>query len=322
MPPLDSEYSDTFASDVAGEIGADLFASEATSDPNTEIVSSPEKPEAVKPAPQENQALQGAVVQGQNSQLKALPKSWKKDMAPLWEKMDPAVHDYVYAREADVMRGLQQYQQGYQQWDALLKPYASVLQENPNVNPVQLMHGLMDTHLYLLNPAIAPQEKAARVQQILRDYNISLDPSQQPAQQPPEMLALQNEVRELRQILRSQQQQRYQAGVQEHLKFIQNFAADPKNEFFSEVMDDIHRLIQTGAATDVPSAYEMACWSNPAVRAKMLAKQQAIAPQGQRDQKGRFVNLSSEAPTAARTRKAASIDDTIDGIVTSHFSKH
>ena len=318
--PETTEYSETFASDIAAEIGSDLFSSE---EKPAEVSQEPAEPSVELKDPSKIEVQPNpAVVQGQNSVGKPLPKSWKKDMAPHWEKLPPEVHEYVYAREADVMRGIQQYQQGYQQWDSLVKPFAPVLQQYPDVNPVQLMQGLMQTHLQLLDPAMPAAQKAQLAQKILTDYGISLDPSQQQTQPNAEVQALRQELLALKQGFTQTQQRAYQEGIAQQQKLVDDFAS--KNEFFEEVQNDIFRLLQTGAAVDLPSAYEQACWINPGVRQKLLAKQQtanAPAPNPSRKANGQFVNLDAAEPGKTRVKKG-SIDDTINSIVASHYSTH
>lgn len=322
----DNDLSDFNIDEVSASIGESLFpkAQETVErvEPETPALAAPEKPAApiAEPAPQ------GEVAPGQNSQIKPLPKAWKKDMAPVWEKLPPEVHEYVHAREADVMRGFQQYQAGHQAWDTLTRPFAPVFQQHPDVNPVQLMQGLMNTHLQLLQST--PEQKTALAQKILSDYGIDLGQVQSaPADTRllAELNSLKTELGQLRQGFTARQKADYDASVNAQLSEIEAFASKPENEFFNEVGNDILRFLQNGSATDLKSAYELACWANPGVRAKMLAKQQAPAPTPapQRNSAGRFVNVDSPDPSAAtRTRKAATIDATIDQIVSSHFPKH
>jgi hypothetical protein len=87
------------------------------------------------------------------------------------------------------------------------------------------------------------------------------------------------------------------------------------------VANDILRFIKTGVAADLASAYEMACWVNPAVRAKLAAQQaRPSAPEkpAQRAANGQFVHLDSDNSAPVRTRPV-SMDATIDGIVSKHF---
>jgi hypothetical protein len=335
--PGENEYEDDFAANIASEIGESLFPAAEPEGEASAPAAEPPIPGSVEPKGAPPPASESVtppatpgVTPGQNSVAKALPKSWKKDMAPHWEKLPPEVHEYVYAREADVMRGIQQYQSGYQQWDTLVKPFAPIFQQHPDVNPVQIMQGLMNTHLQLLNPSAPKETKIRMAQKLLADYDIDLSGvPQEPADQRlmAELNTLRSELGQLRQNMTARERAEYNNGVQAQLSAIEAFAADPKNEFFNDAGNDILRLIQTGAATDLASAYDMACWSNPVIRAKMLAKQQAAtlppANPAQRNGKGQFVNLDSPSVPPARTRKPQSMDATIEGIVSSHYSpKH
>lgn len=322
----DEEFGEDFASDVAADIGAELFSKGVSSPeekpagetPPEPVVPVEEKPAAPVETPNP------AVVQGQNSVARPLPKSWKKDMGPVWEKLPPEAHEYVYAREADVMRGIQSYQQGHQQWTNLVQPFAPIFQQNPDVNPVQLMQGLMNTHLQLLNPSLPADRKLQIAQQIMQDYGIDLSGAQpQPQDQrlQQELQTLRQELIGLKQGFTAQQKSVYDQGVAEQQKIVDAFAA--KNEHFHELGADIHQLIAKGVANDLQSAYDMACWANPTVRAKMLAKQQATAPaEVKRNGRGQFVNLETAETPSLRTRKGGTMDDTINSIVASHFSKH
>ncbi len=314
------EYSDTFAADVAGEISNDLFpAAEVDAD------ATPQETVPERTVAPETQQETPAIVPGQNSVGKPLPKSWKRDVAPLWEKADPALHEYIYAREADMMRGIQQYAGGYQQWDNLIKPFAPIFQQHPDVQPVQIMQGLMNTHLQLLNPSMDPQQKLQMAKAIMSEYGIEFGENDQPRAQNETVARLEARLAQMESQSRAQQQQAFAAGVAEQQKAVDTFVKDPKNKYFPEVQNDILRFIQTGAAQDLPTAYELACYANPAVRAKMLAEQQAtaLAPNSvpARKPNGQFVNLDSADPKPSRTRKG-SIESTIDDIVAAHFPKH
>ena len=329
--PGENEYSDDFASDIASEIGSELFSKASPVDDglgngetvNEEVAAPLVAAPVVKTEPTKSsvEAPPAAIVPGVNSVSKPLPKSWKKDMAPLWEKADPALHEYVYSREADVMRGIQGYQQNAQQWQSLIQPFAPIFQQNSDVNPVQLMQGLMNTHLQLLNPSMSPEKKLAMAKSILSDYGIDFgETGMQSAD--PRILDLQTRLDNQERQNRAREQAAYQSGVDEQAKVVETFASDPKNKYFTEVGNDIFRFIQTGAANDLQSAYDLACYANPAVRAKMLADQQVITPPvvpANRAKNGQFVNVEGIEPVP-RTRKG-SIDSTIDGIISAAYAK-
>lgn len=335
---MSAELDDFDVADAVKNITDDIFSRpepspEVIEDPAAEgapVVAGPDKPPPVSPATTKAPPVQpqpSGIVPGQNSVPKALPKAWKKDMAPHWESLTPEVKDYVYAREADVMRGIQEYQGRASLWDKLVQPFVPVLQQHPDVNPVQLMQGLMNTHLHFLDPSVAPEQKVAYAKRVLSEYGLTLDPSIGGAQPDPqivqELLALRQEIGTLRSGYNQSQQQAWDAGVADRLREVNTFAADTKNEFFQEVGADIMRFLQTGAATTLADAYDLACYANPAVRARILAKQQVTAPAGNpRGPNGKFVNLDGQVTPPARVKKPGSIADTIDSIVASHYPAH
>ena len=338
------EYTEDFAADVASDIGSELFSKNTSTElvePPAETTAPAAEPRMVgaktqpgtdNPAglPGDNPAVSPAAPSG-----RALPKAWKKDMEAHWSKLPPEVHEYVYAREADVMRGLQQYQQGHNQWQELLRPYGDLFTQHRDVNPVSVMQGLMNTHLQLLNPSVGAQQKLSMLQDIARGYGLTLGQATDAANAPPEYSALLTRVeqaeraaREAAERLQSRERAEYDAGVRDWETKIEAFAADPANKHFQEVGQDMLRLIQTGAAQDLKSAYETACWTNPLIRAKMLAEQQATAAaetstsqrQRQRDSAtGRFVELNGEPPVK-RQQRPGTIDNTIDALVAKHYN--
>lgn len=320
----DFSYGEGFAASVASDIGDSLFTKpepaakvSATVDTPSEIPEPTAKPVLVGDA---ETSVHPNIVPGQNSEAKPMPKSWKKDMEAHWSKLPPEVHEYVHTREAQVMRGIQQYQEGAQSWNTLIQPYAPIFQSQPDVRPVDLMQGLMNTHLQLLNPSAPMEKKQAIIQRLMSDYGISLDGSA-PPQANAEIQELRQTVQQLLRENERTREQTFAAGVAEQERAIEAFAADPKNSFFPEVANDILRFIKTGVATDLASAYDMACWVNPAVRAKRMAQQAASsAPPAPtpRAKNGQYVPLDSSVPPPPRTR-ATTMDATIDGIVSKHF---
>jgi hypothetical protein len=335
-------YEDIDTKSVAAEIGAELFASSEPESPviDTPVVESaaPEVAASVTPSPEvvadpANPAAPSdpaapAVVPGVNSESLDLPKSWRKEMATEWTKASPEIKAYVRERESQVMRGINQYQAGYQAWDNLIKPFAPVLEANPDVNPIVLMQGLMATHLHLLDPNTDSTAKSEMAVKLLAQYGINLDPAQQTPENSQLIARLQKAEQTIANIAKENtltKQQAYQAGVDAQRKIVDAFEADPKNKYFSEVSNDILRFVANGTAADLQSAYDLACWANPAVRAKMLAEQQAVQTPSatpKRDGKnGRFINLDGEADGKSKS-KPISIDNTIDSIVNKHFSSH
>lgn len=287
---------------LAESVGNDLFGGETR--PEVELGDS--SPAIADPSPGLTPA-----------EIRALPKAWKKDMEAHWTKLPKEVHDYVYEREADVTRGINQYAEGHKSWNNLLKPYQSLLQQHPNVNPLELMQGLMNSHLELLSAD--PGQKRALVSRMAKAYGLDLDtvPGDQPN---PAQDALQRRLASLESRLESTHKQQQEEKLAASMKVVEEFASNPGNKYYKDVENDILRFLKTGAATDLASAYELAIYANPDVRAKVIAEQQSTARPPVNSGK-KFPNLDGN-DSALSKPKLGSIDDTINSVVSKHYSKH
>jgi hypothetical protein len=107
-----------------------------------------------------------------------MPKSWKSEHTPLWEKItDHATRKYIHDREGEVSRGIQMYHEGYQNWSSVMEPFKPVLQNHPQFDSkqqVQLMQNLMHSHLRLLG--LKGPEKATFIKTLLNAYGV--DPAE------------------------------------------------------------------------------------------------------------------------------------------------
>lgn len=243
-----------------------------------------------------------------------MPKAWKKEKEPLWMKLDREAREYIQTRENDVVAGITQYSTGHKNWSELTTPFQDVLKEYPQVNPVQLLQNLMRNHLQVVKAS--PEQRRALVAQIAKSYGVDISGGPNtpaaPAQSSPEAARIEQLESWARQMIEAQQKQAYEQS----LSVVESFAADPKNKYFSEVSDDIMRLLQTKAAKDLPSAYEMAIWSNPTVRAKLIAEQGTGTPPP-------TVTPTDVQPTDSGTparSKPSTIEDTINSVVRKHYA--
>ena len=309
---------DISPSEIAEAIGKDLFSSEETA--TEDKVAAPALGETSPAIPDPQPGLTAA-------EIRALPKSWKKEYEEHWKKAPREIQDYIYQREDQFHKGIQQYQGGYQQWNSLMQPYQQLLQQHPNVNPVEILQGLFNAHLQLLS-APADQRKTLAAQ-MMQAYGIDLsgNPQQQGETDPRLGQALEKAARleaRIAQIegnLTAQQRAAYEAELNKNLSVVEAFASNPKNKYWSEVATDVHRFLSTKAAADLESAYELACYANPAVRAKILAEQPADGAPGKQSQGGKFPNITPSG-AAPRKQRTGTIDDTINGIVAKHYSTH
>lgn len=317
---------------ISAEIGEELFAKDGVGEVPPAGETGEDPPVAVQQAAPGETPLPA---------YKPLPKSWKKEVEPIWARAPAELHEYVYQREADVTRGIQQYSQGHQRWNALTAPFQQVFAQDPNFDPTPVLQNLMNTHLMLANPQVSVAQKKEFLLQAAKSYGFELSPAQaaQAAaengvpdiSQHPEFVAMNQRLLQHEQFLRQQQQtmqqrqqQEYQAALEANQKTVNAFTSDPKNKYFPDVADDVLRLIQTGAANDLAAAYEMAIWANPTVRQKLLAEQQEqLAQNGNNGRKPALPNIEGSGSARPKSsRKPATLDDTIDAVIAKHHPSH
>lgn len=319
MPGENDEFD--IASAVA-DIGNDLFQKDDGATRGTEEESA--GGDLQSPAAQ--QAAQQVA-----DEYAALPKAWKADMETHWKSLTPDVRKYVYSREADVSRGIQQYHQNHQRWDAVTKPFQPIFAQDPNFDPVPVLRNLMQTHVILANPNIPVEQKRQLLERASQEYGIT--PAQAAAaasqaagelpdiSQHPAFKALQQKLDGVTNTVQSSQQQQYNELLKQNTKAVEDFSK--ANKYFEEVAGDVHRLIRTGAATDLAGAYQMAVWANPGTREKLLADQQT--EQQNLTANKRKTPLNIEGSGSARVnggKKSTSIDDTVDAIAAKYINAH
>lgn len=299
---------------LAESVGKDIFgAGEGSPDGSGEGVVSP-------PPPQSD----GAAAPPSFEPI-PMPKAWKKEKETVWSALPREAQEYLTAREADVVKGFGEYSSSHKNWTELTSPFQQVLQQYPDVNPVQVLQTLFRNHLAMVQGS--PEEKVARARALLQGYGLDpavlaggnpAQPGATPSALPPEIAHRLQKVDQLERSLVEFQKRQEQAAITEQTKVVEAFASDPKNEFYSEVENDILRFLQTGAASNLPEAYELACYANPAVRAKIIAKTaQQTPPPVEKP-----LNVQGSAEGTPANRKPKTISDTIDDVVKRHYPTH
>lgn len=289
--------------ELSDQIGQEIFGA----------VETPDTAASVSSPPLENPPAEAVPSTTPPVEEFPLPKAWKREMEPVWATLSPEARKYIQSREADIVKGLDQYSGSHKNWSKLIEPYQSLLQESPQVDPVQLMQNLMNNHLAIVRAT--PEQKWGLAQKLLQAYGIQIPQTggeaTPPQGLPPEVQQALGRVSGMERNLQTLQQSMQQQAIAEQTKVIATFASDPKHKHFEEVGDDILRLLKTGAADSLESAYDMAIWANPAVRQKLLdeqikaAKTPAKAP----------TNIVSSGEGTPSKQKDKTIDDTIQSIV-------
>ena len=118
-----------------------------------------------------------------------------------------------------------------------------------------------------------PQQKQETLAALAKNFGVELSPSQSLEDSPyvdPEVASLREQVTKLQsfqqQLVNQQtaaQQQQIQQIRQTLSTELNTFAADPEHAFFDEVAPDMAMLIQSGRATSLKQAYDLALRMSP-----------------------------------------------------------
>lgn len=307
--PMDNQEVEYDVDALTKEVSGELFPSEGET--VSEEVVEPKDPD---PAQLPQNAFDGP--SPETAAFDAMPKAWKKEMEAHWAKLAPEVRKYVNSREADVSRGIQMYQQGHSSWNRLLEPYQQIFQAYPNLDPIQLMQGVLNQHLQLAQAS--PDQKRELAARMLKAYGLDF-PTDTAAPQPnAEVEALKVRLAQVENMWQAAQRAAQQTSYQKSLEEVNTFSSDPKNVFWDEVSEDVLVLLKKGAASTLPEAYELACLRNPQVKAKMLAPSAPAAPAQKPASNFPNINGSTVAPRS----KKMTMDETISSVINKHFSPH
>lgn len=229
------------------------------------------------------------------------PKGWTPAAKALFADLPPLVRQEIVRREADTAKGVDQLRQKYKPYDeldSLFEPHKHELALRGLTVPSYVQALVTADQMLRTNP----QQALAMIAQ---QYGIPLNQAapntaqQQgytPQNLPPEIQGLVQEVSTLKQTLTAQQQQAENARRQEVANTIEAFASDPAHVYFDNVKDQMAVFIQSGQAADLKSAYDMACWANPEVRAVLQQENQ---------RKAQAASIEASRAKAAGAKQAA-----------------
>lgn len=207
-------------------------------------------------------------------------------------------------RESDFHKGLSDFKshsERAKQYDAAIAPFQQHLQRL-GVDAPTAIQALMKADVTLRTSD--PATKAQYFAQLAREYGIDLGQVQQPAPQDPQTAYLMNQLNELRQtqqMWQNQIQQQEQAKAQQEL---QSFGSSDRPHF-DAVRNDMADLLETGKATTLQEAYDMAVWMRPDVRQSLIdqqladAQRKALAQAQQQRAKTAAVSVKGSSPASA-----------------------
>lgn len=228
------------------------------------------------------------------------PKTWRPEAASKWATVDPTVQAEIIKREEDVFRGISQYKQAADSWQNVqraISPYMPAMQQH-GIEPVAHIATLMNAHQTL---ALGTAEaKEAMFLQLAQDYGVDLarlDPANRPYEDP-QVIALRQNVQRLESQLNGITTQTAQSKQAEIASQVEGFAADPANEHFADVFEDMAVLLQGSSKLTLKEAYDKAVWANPVTRGKELARLET-------ERTAEAARKAEEAKAAAAVKAAA-----------------
>lgn len=211
------------------------------------------------------------------------PASWKPAAREKFDALPPEVREEVARREYDIDATLAKTSAERRLAHEFMQaagPYQADYQAM-GINPVAAAQNFFQVDRALRVGTVA--QKAELVGNLIRQYGIDLGAldthlaGQAPAQ--PQNQGHDSElaarVARMEQATQQQQQSVVQAQQNQINTTIDQFANDPKNEFFNDVAPHMIGLLQSGAAPDLKAAYEQACYANPSVRNVLTQRQQS-----------------------------------------------
>lgn len=251
---------------------------------------------------------------------KPAPKTWKPEVAEKWSTLAPEVQDEILRREEDIFKGIESYKAEAEigrEFRNVIQPYLGMYQQY-GMDPRQHIGSLMQMHAVMLQGS--PEQKAQLLDGLSRQFGVQRGVQAEPAFIDPELDNVKAELAKVRQEQQRFVQEAQQVKVAETSKTIEEFAADPKNLYFNELVNDIAALFEAKVVKTLPEAYEKALWANPVTRAKLQAdleakaKTAAIAEQQSKAEQAKratAANLSQRSRPVSGTAKVVNMEETL-----------
>ena len=254
--------------------------------------------------------------------VRQAPKSWAKDVHPIWEKIDPKAQEYIEKREKDFLDGLEQYKGAAtfaRSIQDVLTPYQGLLQSK-GLDAPRAIDDMLGAYSRLTQGTVEQRQSA--LLQVAKNLGIPVpgmqatDPAASPVD--PRIQTLEQQFQEIRDAQVRQQQLALQAAQEKANAEVNTFASDPKNAFFDECHEDIVKFIKAGDS--LQEAYDKAVWANPVTREKQ--KQAYFQTESEKakerarldalpKQKARGVNVKSQDTQRPPTDPLGSMEDTL-----------
>lgn len=229
------------------------------------------------------------------------PSSWKKEFHETWQGADPKLQEYAWQREEEMRKGVEPLITKAQYADQVQKafePYMETIRGNGS-NPIDAIKGLMEADRVLRFGN--PEEKRMYMASLATNYGVDLNGSAQFQTGPidPKVIALQNELNNIRGEVSGWKQQQEEAETQGLLLQIDKFAQ--KAEYFEEARPTMIQLLQNGIVNTLEEAYEKAIRLDDNLFFEIQQSQQAKLETEKRDSANRAAKAAKAAAVSVRS---------------------
>lgn len=275
-----------------------------------------------------------------------VPKSWAKEMHPIWDKLAKGVPlnadesrraaKYYNERETQMAEGAKAYGSDAEYGRSLkgvISKHEDVLRQQ-GIDAPKAVDFLFNAHRNL--SIGTPEQKQAYLARVAQSYGIQMpaaaaanpnDPNAALTVETPAMRELRERQERIEQSINADAARRYEEQRAATGKEVETFASDPKNPYFDECADHICMLLKADPKMPLADAYATAVWANPVTRQKELARieQERIAEDRKKTEaavkaakKGTSANVRGRDTARAPTAPAASLANLDDVMREAH----
>ena len=252
------------------------------------------------------------------------PSSWRANVREQFAALPAEVQEEVLRRESDFHKGIEQYRTDADYGRNLKSVFAPYQQDfaSLGVNETQAVSSLLQTERTLRLGT--PEQKLAIFQSMASSYGVPVEALvsddgdvRQTAMLNAQLTSRLNQLEQQLHGFTTAQQSQVQAQATDS---ITKFASDPANKWFSDVREDMGRLLEGGIAADLQDAYDKACNMRPDIRAAIAAQQQREADEKRQKEaqqrviqakKSASVNVRQSGPKPVASNAPRTIDDTL-----------
>jgi hypothetical protein len=267
------------------------------------------------------------------------PASWSPSAREHWKTVAPAVQQEIARRESEMARYVNEMAPARniaERFTQTIQPFLGTIQAE-GVDPLTAVRNLMSVTQTLRSGT--QYEKAQTLAQIIKVYGVDINTLDAAivGAEPPEgsrqgqgvdvQQAVQQALAPLYQAAQQRQNQVMQAAEGEARTELEAFAADPANEFFQDLRQEMADIIELGErhgrTVTIPEAYQRAAMLHPEVSKVMLARQQGAnarqLTQNAQRARSAAVSVRGTAPVGNPTpHEPSSIRESIEAAIEAH----